>query len=307
MRSMWNGTLSFGLVNIQVGMYPATKENQLHFHLLHKKDCGRIKNQRVCTVCGEVLDYDELTKGYEYQKGDYVTVTEDDLKKARPEASESLAIKGFVDLDEIDPIYFDSPYYLTPGKKSDRIYALLRDALAKTGKVGIATFVLRTKEYLAVIRPYGEALLLNTMHFADEVRPAEDIPGEIDIPDKEMDMAVQLVEAMAEEFEPDQYKNNYNEALQSLIEKKLSGKKIETKATPKEPTNVGDLMSRLKASLEGKSTPKKTSASKPAAKTTSKPAAKTPAKAAAKTTSKAAAKTTAKTSTSKRPKLKLVA
>lgn len=117
MRSMWNGTITFGLVNIPVGMYPATKENQVSFHLLHKKDCGRIKNQRVCTECGEVLDYDELVKGFEYEKGEYVTLTEEDLKKVKPEATETITICGFVELNDIDPVYFDNPYYLIPAKK----------------------------------------------------------------------------------------------------------------------------------------------------------------------------------------------
>jgi DNA end-binding protein Ku len=289
---MWNGTLSFGLVNLSVGMYPATRENQIHFHLLHKKDCGRIKNQRVCTVCGEVLDYDELVKGYEYQKGDYVTITDEDMKKARPESTETIAIQGFVDLDEIDPIFFDSPYYLVPANKSDRIYLLLRQALEKTGKVGIASFVLRTKEYLAVIRPYGEALLLNTMHFADEVRGAEDMPSPVEIPAKELDMAVQLVEAMGEEFDPSQYKNNYNEALRSVIERKLAGKKVETKVAPKEPTKVTDLMARLKASLESSPSAAKKPARTAAAKKTATTKPKAPA---------------AKTTATKKPKLKLVA
>jgi len=251
MRSMWNGVISFGLVNIPVGLYPATKENQISFHLLHKKDCGRIKNQRVCSVCGETLDYDELVKGYEYERGEYVTVTDEDMKKVMPEASDNITIHGFVDLDDIDPIFFDSPYYLVPDKRSDRVYSLLREALKKSNKVGIASFVLRTREYLASIHPHENALILNTMHYADEIRPAEGMPaGEGSSDSREMAMAIQLIEAMGEGFEPGKYKDTYNEELLALIQTKLAGKPLKAKAAPKEPTNVLDLMSRLKASLE---------------------------------------------------------
>lgn len=250
MRTMWNGVITFGLVSIPVGMYPATKDNQVSFHLLHKKDCGRIKNQRVCTKCGEVLDYDELIKGYEYEKGQYVEMSQEELNNAKAAGTESIEIIGFVDLEEIDPIYFDAPYILTSGKRGEKPYALLRDTMRATGKAGIAKFVLRTKEYLAAVRVRDNALILNTMHFAEDIREVEGVPEESVAASKaELDMARQLVSAMGTEFDATQYKNTYNEKLLSIIEKKLEGKPVAAKTTTKAATGVLDLMERLKASL----------------------------------------------------------
>lgn len=250
MRSVWSGVISFGLVNIPVGMYPATKENQVSFHLLHKKDCGRIKNQRVCTECGEILDYDDLIKGYEYKKDHYVEVTKEEFKQAQSEQSDAITIKGFVDLDDIDPIYFDSPYYLTPGKHGERAYALLRQVLQQSGKAGIASFVLRTKEYLAAVRVKDNALLLNTMHFADEVREIEGVPGDVEVEKEILEMSLKLVEAMSGEFEAEKYKDHYNETLLDVINRKLEGKPVEEREAAPPPTNVLDMMARLKESLE---------------------------------------------------------
>lgn len=308
MRSIWSGVISFGLVNIPVGMYPATKENQVSFHLLHAKDCGRIKNQRVCSVCGEVLDYDELVKGYEYEKDQYVPVTQEELKGAQSEASDAISIQGFVDLDEIDPIYFDSPYYLTPGKHGGRAYTLLCEVLRKSGKAGIATFVLRTKEYLVALRVKDDALLLNTMHFADEVREPEGIPTPEKKPDaSELKMGLQLVESMTGEFDAEKYKDHYNEALLAVIQKKLEGQPVKASKTEKKPTNVLDLMSRLKESLEKSGTGDKADEAEPktarsrssAGKASSSGAAKK--KAAPKKAAQSASKTTTK-STKASPK-----
>jgi len=296
-------------------MYPATKENQVSFHLLHKKDCGRIKNQRVCSECGEVLDYDDLIKGYEYEKGEYIAITPEELKDAQSETSDAIAIQGFVDLEEIDPIYFDSPYYLVPGKHGEKAYALLRHTLEKSGKAGIATFVLRTKEYLAVVRVKDNALLLNTMHFADEVRDAEGIPSaEADVNEGEAKMALQLVDAMSDEFDAGKYKDQYNDALLQIIEKKLKGKPIRAKKEAQAPTNVLDLMSRLKESIDQSSGAQKTatksgaSAKSRAAATKTKkaPAKKSAGQAPMKTRTKAPSKGKAPASGEK-PRLRLVA
>lgn len=309
MRSIWSGVISFGLVNIPVGMYPATRENQISFHLLHKKDCGRIKNQRVCTECGEILDYDELTKGYEYEKGEYVEVTPEEIKEAQSETSDAIKILKFVDLDEIDPIYFDSPYYLTPGKHGDKAYSLLRHTLEKSGKAGIASFVLRTKEYLAAVRVKDHALLLNTMHFADEVREAEGMPSEkAEVSEGEAKMALQLVDAMSDEFNAEDYKDHYNEALLQIIDKKLQGKPVRAKKQTEHPTNVLDLMSRLKESIEQSGASANGSGSRSASKSAAKPkraATKTAAtKSAARSTSNAKP---AKKTTASKPHLKLAA
>ena len=252
-RSIWNGMISFGLVNIPVGLYPATRDNDLHFHLLHKKDCGRIRQQRVCEECGEVVDYDELVKGYEYEKGEYVSVTAEELKKVQPEASELITIHSFVDPDQIDPMYYERPYYLMPDRKSDRVYTLLREALKESGRVGIATFVLRTKEYLAALRPCGNALVLDTMHFADEIREAEGVPEEKPkLKTDELKLTQQLIESMEQsKFDAEKFPDTYSQAVQKMIEQKLEGKKVSsTKAPQRRATNVLDLMSRLKASLE---------------------------------------------------------
>lgn len=252
MRSIWNGMISFGLVNIPVGMYPATRDNQVSFNLLHEKDGGRIHNQRVCKKCGETVEYEELIKGYEYEKGHYVTLSDEELRKVQPDANETITILDFVDLEDIDPIYFDRPYYLIPSKKSDKVYVLLREALKQSKKVGVAKFVLRTKEYLAAVRASGNALVLDTMHFRDEIRDKEEMPSsDVEVGKRELDMAVQLIDAMAAEFDPEKYHDSYSEALMQVVEKKLEGKKITAPTHKKEPTNVLDLMSRLKASLEG--------------------------------------------------------
>jgi len=252
-RSIWNGMISFGLVNIPVGLYPATRDNDLHFHLLHKKDCGRIRQQRVCEECGKVVDYDELVKGYEYEKGEYISVTPEELEKVQPEASELITIHSFVDPNKIDPIYYERPYYLMPDRKSDRVYSLLCEALKQSNRVGIATFVLRTKEYLAALRPCGNALVLDTMHFADEIREAEGMPDKKpDIKSDALKLTQQLIDSMEETtFNADKFPDTYSQAVQKMIEQKLEGKKVSGgKAPARRATNVIDLMSRLKASLE---------------------------------------------------------
>jgi len=273
--------ISFGLVNIPVGLYPATRDNDIHFHLLHKKDCGRIRQQRVCEECGEVVDYDELVKGYEYEKGEYVSVTAEELEKVQPETSELITIHGFVDPKKIDPIYYERPYYLMPDRKSDKVYTLLREALKQSNRVGIATFVLRTKEYLAALRPCGNALVLDTMHFADEIREAEGMPeGKPEIKTDELKLTQQLIDSMEQPaFDADKFPDTYSQAVQKMIEQKLEGKKVSGgKTPPRRATNVLDLMSRLKASLEEtgqekeKGTAKKSKAS---TKSTSKRRAKT--------------------------------
>ena len=280
-RSIWNGMISFGLVNIPVGLYPATRDNDLHFHLLHKKDCGRIRQQRVCEECGEVVEYDELVKGFEYEKGEYVEVTPEELEKAQPESTELITIHSFVDPTQIDPMFYSRPYYLMPDKKSIRVYSLLREALHKSNRVGIATFVLRTKEYLATLRPCGNALILDTIHFADEIREAEGVPeGKAEIKKEELQMTLQLIESMEEsDFEAEKFSDTYAEAVQKMIDRKLEGKNItDSKAKPRQATNVLDLMSRLKASVEETEMEEKKSSrkSKPSTKkTTAKKSSKT--------------------------------
>ncbi len=251
MRPIWNGMLSFGLVNIPVALYAATDDSDLHFNLLHKEDNGRIRNQRVCAVDGKPVEYSDLVKGYEYEKGKFVTITDEDLEKVKVEATDRIVIEDFVSVDEIDPKFFEKPYFLLPGKKSDAPYALLRDALKSTGKIGIARVVIRTRERLAAVRVDGSTLMLDTMHFADELREPDHVPAEtLKAGDREMEMAKMLINAMSTKFEPAKYHDTYKDAVMELIESKVDGRQIVQQEDHAEPTEVIDLMKFLKASIE---------------------------------------------------------
>ena len=262
MRPIWNGMISFGLVNIPVGVFSATRSERLEFHLLHEKDLGRINNVRVCQVDGEEVAYEDLVKGYEYEKGEYVVLTDEDFEKAAAEASKSISITDFVDVEEIDPMFFETPYYLVPGKNADRAYVILRETLKQARKAGIAKVAFREREHLAAVKPHGRALMLDIMHFPEEIAPA----GELELPaekaavkDKELKLAKQLVESMTAKFDPKKYKDTYRERLEELIQKKLKGKPIHVKMPKrKATTNVVDITALLRKSLKasGKQKPK---------------------------------------------------
>lgn len=260
MRPIWNGMISFGLVNIPVGVYSATRSERLAFHLLHEKDLGRINNVRICQVCGKEIPYEDLVKGYEYEKGEYVVLTEEDFEKAAVETSRSISIMDFVSVSEIDPMFFDTPYYLVPGKNADHPYAVLRETLKQTDKAGIAKVAFREREHLAAVKPNGRALMLDIMHYPNEITPAKDLdlPAEkSDVKDKELKLAEQLVEAMTAKFDPKKYKDTYRERLEELIEKKLKGKTIHVKAPKRKPTtNVVDITALLQKSLKASAKPK---------------------------------------------------
>jgi DNA end-binding protein Ku len=229
---------------------------------------GRVGNVRKCKVCGRELSSDDIVKGYEVEKDEYVEMTDEDFEKAEAavEGGRTIQIMDFVEQDEIDPKFFESPYYIVPGKNADHVYVLLREALKKTQKVGIARMVFRDREHLAAIKPDGRALMLDTMHFAEEINEGESlsIPAEsAKIGVKELNMAEKLIDMMSGEFEPDKYKDSYREALLEVIEKKAQGQQI--KATPRKKevtTNVVDIMSKLKASLEEKPAPRRKTAAK---------------------------------------------
>jgi len=253
MKSVWDGAISFGLVNIPVSVFPATKSHELSFHFLHGKDKGRIHNDRVCEVCEEKVAYTEIVRGYEYEKDRFVILTDEDFEKVDLESAKSLTILDFVDSEEIDPMFFDKPYYLLPEKGGEKAYVLLREGLKHSGKVGIAKIILRTRESLAALKPKGPALMLDLMHFASEIKGMSEFkfpPEETRLERKELQMAEKLIDSMASAFKPERYHDTYHDNLMALIEKKLKGKEI--KAVPKrhEATNVIDLMSKLKASLE---------------------------------------------------------
>jgi DNA end-binding protein Ku len=253
MRSIWNGTLSFGLVTIPVKIYPAIKSNELSLHYLHEEDMGRIKNERVCQKCGETVDYKELVKGYEYQKGKYIALTEKDFQKVDVESSKNITILDFVDPDEIDPMFYDKPYYLAPGENGAKLYALLRESLKQSNKVGIAKLVFHDREHIGAIKANGKVVMLDTLHFADEIREEQklELPAaNLQVSERELNMAARLIENMSNRFDPEKYKDTYHENLLDLIDKKLEGKEIKVKQKKRPVTNVSDIMSKLKASIE---------------------------------------------------------
>jgi DNA end-binding protein Ku len=252
-RAIWSGSISFGLVNVPVKLVTATSPKDIRFHQLHASDGGRINQKRVCSLDGEEVDYSEIVKGYELHKGQYVIVGPEDLETMAPEASRSIEIEEFVDLAEIDPLYFDHSYYLLPDGPAARPYALLVEAMAGTGKVGIGRFVLRTKQYLAALRPRQGALVLSTMLFADEVVETSDLevqttkdtrPSE-----RELTMARQLVSSLSAEWEPAKYKDDYREKVMELIEAKAEGNEIAIPEATEPAAPVLDLMAALEASL----------------------------------------------------------
>jgi DNA end-binding protein Ku len=255
MRPTWSGTLTFGLVAIPVTMHSAVRSKErISFRMLHEKDLSPIKYDRVCEAEGESVPWNEIVKGYEYKKGKFVVLTDQDFKAAALESSKTIEILGFVDAAEIDARFFETPYYLLPGKSADKPYALLREAIRKTGKVGIGRVVMRTNSYhLVSIRTDGDALTLEIMRFADELvdESTFTFPSADTVRPQELKMAEQLVENLAEPFDPSKYHDEYRTNLKKIINAKLKGKKIDYEE-PEEPeaTPVIDLMSRLQASLD---------------------------------------------------------
>jgi DNA end-binding protein Ku len=261
---MWKGAISFGLVTIPVNLYSAVERSEtLSFHLLHKKDNSRIENKRVCKAEGVEVPWGEIVKGYEYAKGEYVVVTDEDFARARVPATQTFDVRAFVAASEVEDLYFDEPYYLAPnGRAAVKAYALIRDALRETGRLGVGTVVLRMREHLAAIEPAGDALVLSTMRFAHEIRS----PKELDLPKageawtkKEMGLARQLIDTLASKWDPAQFRDTYTEVLRSVIEAKIEGKHVALPAAPR-PPKVTNLMKALQASL------KEGSARKPPAK-----------------------------------------
>lgn len=254
-HAIWSGAINFGLVTIPVKLFTAVRTNDLRFNFLHKKDEGRIYNERHCSVCGEEVEYKDLVRGYEYEKGHYVTVTDDDLKAVRPEATQSVQIVEFVELDQINPMFFDTPYYLEPEKKGRHAYALLRDALLDSGKVAIARVVIRSREHIAAVKPNGEALVLELMHFADELvdQKGFDFPALNEkVADAEKKIAKMLIDTMSvDEWNPDEFHDKYKEDVLAMIEARANGEEIEKPEISKPAaTNVVNLMDVLQRSLE---------------------------------------------------------
>src|SRR5438067_6783333 len=254
-RAIWKGSISFGLVNIPIALYPATRREELKFRLLRKSDLSPVNYKRVAEKDGNEVPWDEIVKGYEYEKGKYVVLKNEDFQRVDLEATQTVDIQDFVDQKEIDPMFFYKPYYLEPQKGGDKAYALLRDALKDTNKVGVAKVVIKTRQYLAGVKPEDGALVLELMHFADELADPEKlhVPKKAEVGKREMSMAKSLIGSMTSKWNPEKYKDDYREALMEVIEEKVEagGKEIEEKPkkAPK-PTKVIDLVSVLQKSLE---------------------------------------------------------
>ncbi|HVD94553.1 MAG TPA: Ku protein [Candidatus Limnocylindria bacterium] len=254
-RAIWKGSISFGLVNIPIAVYPATRREEFKFRLLRKSDLSPVNYKRVAEKDGREVPWDQIVKGYEYEKGKYVVLKDEDFQRVDVEATQTVDIQDFVELDEIDPIFFYKPYYLEPQKGGDKAYALLRDALKDSKKVGVAKVVIKTREYLAGVKPEDGALVLELMHFADELADTSKlhIPKKVEVGKREMTMAKSLIDSMSSKWNPEKYKDDYREALMGVIEEKVEagGKEIEEKPrkAPK-PTKVIDLVSVLQKSLE---------------------------------------------------------
>lgn len=251
-RPIWSGAISFGLVNVPVKVFSATSSKDVRFHQLDGKSKSRIKQKRVSVATGEEVPYEDLIKAYEIAPDNYVTITPEELDALDPKASKTIDIEDFVDLDQIDPVYYERPYYLVPDKGGQKAYALLRNAMRETNKVGIARVVLRTKQYLAAIRPKDDALVMETMLFSDEVNPLDelDLPGpDVDVTEREEKMARSLIDSLTTDFEPSKYRDEYRERVLQLIEQKASGQEIVVEDAAEEAPRVVDLMAALEASL----------------------------------------------------------
>jgi DNA end-binding protein Ku len=251
---MWSGAISFGLVNVPVKLYSAVSKKTVRFNQLNAETGNRIQQKRVDPETGEEVGYDQIVKGYELTKDRYVVITPEELESLDPEKTRTVDIEDFVDLDEIDPVYYDHPYYLVPDKGATKAYGLLLGAMKQANKVAIARVVLRSKEQLVAIRPSGDVLMMETMLFHDEVVPShdiEDLPDgkELKATDRELKMAQQLIDSLSSEFDPSSYHDQYREKVLELIEKKASGEEIAVQPDAPEPAKVPDLMAALEASL----------------------------------------------------------
>jgi DNA end-binding protein Ku len=269
-RAIWKGHISFGLVSVPVSLYPAEQRTDLQLHMIDSRNRARVRYERVNAETGEEVPWDQIVKAFEYDDGNYVVLDKEEMKKAAPEASKSVDITSFVDLDEIDPIYFDRPYFLEPGKKGDKGYALLRETLKETGKAGIAEVVIRTRQYVAAMIPRGDALLLILLRYQQELRDAGDLalpgsPEDLGVSEKELKMARTLVEAMESEWDPSEHHDEYRKRLMEWIESKIESGEIHRSPEAKEAAPAPEpinIMDALKKSVEGAKPAKKKTKSK---------------------------------------------
>jgi DNA end-binding protein Ku len=292
-RALWKGAISFGLIHIPVDLFSAENSNQLDLDMLDKRDFSPIGYKRVNKVSGKEVEWKDIVKGYEFEDNQYVVLSEEDVKRANPEATQTINIMAFIEAAEISPVYFEQPYYLTPSKGGDKVYALLRETLKKSNKVAIAQLVIRVKQHLAALIPIGDMIVLNILRYADEIRPMQDYK----LPDakasknavskKEVQMAMALVEGMTEKWNPENFKDTYRDDLMKLIQKRIKSKQTkvldESEVESIAPaSNIVDIMALLKQSIDAK-----TSKAVPA-KASSVKAATNPAKPATNRSKKAA-------------------
>lgn len=252
MRAIWKGAVSFGLVSIPVKLFTAVEKKDIKFSYLHEKCRAPVKYKKICSVCGKEVAYEDIIRGYEYEKGRYVIFSKEELERFPDGRSRTIDILDFVDLKEIDPVYFDKTYYLAPGETGEKPYLLLRRTMEETNKIAVARVVIRTREVLAALRVYKNILAMETMHFPDEVRKTELVPFEdrgLNIHDNELKMARQLVENLAAGFDPERYRDEYREKLLEAIQAKVAGEEIEVPEAA-EKAKIIDLMEALRASVE---------------------------------------------------------
>ena len=251
MRSIWSGSISFGLVNIPVKLYSATEERAVSFDLLHEKDNSKIGYAKICKQEHKEVPLEEIVKGFEISEGNYVIVEEKDFEKADPKKTKSIEILHFSNAEEIEEIFYNKPYYLEPDKGSDKSFLLLRDALTKSKKVGVAKFVMKNREHLAILKPFGDVFLLNQLRFQDEIRDAEPLraPNKEEIKTDELKIALELINHLTEPFRPERYKDTYTEELKEIIKEKAKGKVVVMADEPA-ATEMEDLMEALRASIK---------------------------------------------------------
>jgi DNA end-binding protein Ku len=254
-RPVWSGSVTFGLVSIPVALYSATEDRTVRFHQFERGTRDRVRYQRVNERTGDEVAYDDIVKGYDLGGGEHVLLDPSELEDVAPGRSRALEISAFVDLDEIDPVHFQRTYYVGPsGEEHARTYALLREALARTGRAGVATFVMRNREYLTAMRAHGDVLVLDTLLFADEVRDpsatVRDLPGRVRLRDNEVETATQLVDSMTSAWDPTEYEDSYRARVEELVEARRTGEEVVAESGPPEATGVVDLMDALQRSVD---------------------------------------------------------
>ena len=258
MRAIWKGNISFALVSIPINLFSATRKNELSFHYLHKKDMSPVSYKRFCDTENVEVPWEEITRGYEYEKDQYVEITDEDMDKIDVEHTKTIQIMEFVNEAEIDPLYFDKPYYLEPQKGGEHAYGLMRDALARSKRIGVAKVVLKSREHLAAVKAVGDLMTMQTLRFAHEIVEAGSLNlPKVEVSKKEMDLANTLIDSMTDTFDPTKYKDDYYEKAMEVIDMKVKGVTPAAPAVRKGPGKVVDLMEVLKESLKETQSQKK--------------------------------------------------